>query len=49
MTADCKNVWEVILQVSSMIPEDLARKLQDTFTDFECAWEEHAKEYHTKE
>ena len=37
-TASCQKIWELL--------KDAGKELQDAFTDFECAWMEHASEYH---
>ena len=43
-TPNCEKVWELILKVED---QTLQAKLSDAFADFECAWEQHAHEYHS--
>ncbi len=45
-TPDCSDVWEQILKVIDL-NEQLGNKLADVFTDWECGWSEHVKEYHS--
>ena len=45
-TANCSKVWDLIQEVRDHSVE-LSDALADTFCDFECSWEQHAKEYHT--
>jgi hypothetical protein len=46
-TVNCKEVWEEITKLRNAGVD--TKSLEDAFCDFECAWEEHAKEYHTTE
>jgi hypothetical protein len=45
-TASCETIWKTIIEASKHLSPELAKKLQDDFCDFECAWKEHAEEYH---
>lgn len=45
-TATCKRVWEAIMTVSKEVEPSLAKELQDAFCEFDCAWKEHADEFH---
>ncbi len=45
-TADCTKMWDLIREVRDHNVE-LSDALADTFCEFECAWKEHADEYHT--
>lgn len=46
-TVNCKEVWEQIKKLKDAGANTKA--LEDAFCDFECAWEEHAFEYHMNE
>lgn len=54
-TASCSEVWTLLNglrdelkngETTSSLLRTL-NQLEDSFTDFESAWEQHAKEYHS--
>lgn len=56
-TASCENVWTLLnaIRDANKDPDFVGTKekidtilvdLEDAFSDFECSWEQHAKEYH---
>lgn len=54
-TTDCKDVWGALEVLRERIKDGtetkhlmtLIRIAEDAFCDFECSWEQHAKEYHS--
>ena len=44
-TVSCKKVWNEIKKLRTQYSVD-TKALENAFCDFECAWKEHAKEYH---
>lgn len=52
-TVSCSEVWKCIHDIKESaksetysVSEQQVLNLENMFTDFECAWEQHAKEYH---
>lgn len=58
MSKPCERVWNAICELQEFARDfqvvtgathlgDKVEELATAFTDFECSWEEHAKEYHS--
>jgi hypothetical protein len=46
LTPSCAKLYAVIMKVSRMVSNETAAELQNAFCEFDCAWAEHAEEWH---